>query len=135
MILTGDAGTLALTAGPRPARTPYHRPDTKYTYRAPPPLTSPLPPSNQIISRVHLLNVSAIDFRRVVDVDLLGSFLCAQAAARIMITQQQCQPLPTNDPNSNCPCRKQKLPKVALSCHLFTGIWVKMLRVTPAEAI
>jgi hypothetical protein len=74
---------------------------------------------------VHLLDASAADFRRIVDVNRPGSFLCAQAAARIMITQQQCNPNPRQRPQFQFPLPKTKLPKATPSCHLFTGIWVK----------
>lgn len=38
-----------------------------------------------VVGCVHSIHVSAADWRKVVDVNLTGSFLCAQAAARHMI--------------------------------------------------
>jgi hypothetical protein len=64
---------------------------------------------------VHLPDASATDFRHVVDVNIPGSFLCVQAAARIMITQQQCnlQPPPTI-PSPIPFYQKQSFPKSPL---------------------
>jgi sorbose reductase len=44
-----------------------------------------------IVGCVHSIDTTATEFRRIIDVNLMGSVLCAQAAARYMIAQNQDQ--------------------------------------------
>lgn len=43
-----------------------------------------------IVGCVHSISASASQFRRIVDINLTGSFLCAQAAAKHMIESKTC---------------------------------------------